>query len=171
MTLEGMLYPGDLRTDQPHWWADFKYQHSGPLTDRTGNNLLDNVFDITPLDTGESMPFAHTVLNRERDPSDPIYLADVTLQNVVVGSAYWLADANDLSRVLSSGTVTISGKSDGEVGTFVISNVAAYSPSFLMELRLRKGTSGDKYQSFKIFAFHSGAGASIYCSQIPDTVA
>jgi len=99
-------------------------------------------------------------LMHARLASDPLFLADVTIENAVIGSRYLLLDAANPSRVLSSGVVS----SD----PFIVSNVPGYSNPFLLELRLRKASSTPFYKPLTTFANHVPQGVRIYVVQVLD---
>lgn len=99
-----------------------------------------------------------------RLPADPLYYADVSVKNMVVGSAWIIGyDNAGTFTTLDSGTCTVTD--------FTISGVPAYSSSFLLELRARKGTAATKYLPFTTYAYHSQSVPTIYVSQVEDLVA
>lgn len=133
-----------------------------------GYDDLQNLFDTTIIDTRESVGKINRTIARERLPTDPLYNADLTLQNVSGGSRYWVANASDLTQVLATGTV--AGSEDAFYDE-VIPNVPAYGVPFLMEIRIRNATGAIKYKSFKTYVNHSSVGASAYVIQAVDPVA
>lgn len=98
-----------------------------------------------------------------RAPTDPYYYADLEIQNAVVGSRYWVAQASDLSNVIESGTVATS--------SFTISGIAAYANPMLVEIRLRKASGGTKYQAYRGYVYLPSSGAVAYVSQVEDEIA
>ena len=114
--------------------------------------------------TSKSRNSTFGTLSQERAPTDPIYLADVDVKNMVVGSRWMLGyDNNGVYTELDSGTCTVAD--------FTILSVPAYASPFLLELRVRKSSSGQKYEPLKLFGFHSAFGTSMYVSQQIDPVA
>jgi len=139
------------------------------VTDRpVGYDDLKNLFDTAEINTRESVGKLNRTIARERLPSDPLYNADLTLQNVSGGSRYWVANANDLTQVLATGVV--AGTED-QFYDEVIPNVPAYGVPFLLEIRIRNATGTIKYKAFKTYVNHSSAGASAYVIQALDPVA
>lgn len=139
------------------------------VTDRLLNYVeLKGLFDTTAIDSTESVGLVGRIIAHERLPTDPIYVANLTLQNVSGGSRYWVANAANLSQVLATGTV--AGSEDLSYDE-VIPSVPAYSSNFLLEIRVRNASGVIKYQPFKTFIPHSVAGASAYVIQTQDTVA
>ena len=114
--------------------------------------------------SAKSYPIDGCCLSNQRQPSDPYFYADVKLQNIVVGSAWMLGyyDSGTFTE-LSSGTAVSTD--------LTISNMPSYGSPFLLELRVRKSSSGIKYKPLKTFTFHSPLGVTIYVSQVVDTVA
>lgn len=87
----------------------------------------------------------------------------MTLQNVVAGSRYWVAQSSDPSNVIANG--------DAPGGDIVISGIGALANPMLLTIRVRKGTSGTKYRPFETNAYLVKAGATAYISQQLDPVA
>ena len=111
------------------------------------------------------------VISHTRAPTDPFFYADVEVQNARAGSAYMLG-------YLVSGEFTpLAGFSGTVAGTenalvdFTLTNVPSYAATMVLELRLRKGTSGTKYQPYSANAVHSSNGVIMYVSQVPDDIA
>lgn len=116
------------------------------------------------LSSAKAIPVSIVLGFVERGVGDPIYYADVVIQNAVVGSAYWLGyDVNGVFTTLDSGVVATSD--------FTIPNVPSYTIPMLLELRIRKSSAAPKYLPYKTFTSHTTSGTTIYTAQIPDTVA
>ncbi len=90
-----------------------------------------------------------------------IDLATVTLDNVVVGSAYEIYNQ-------TQETTVVSGKTAG--ASSVTEDVVAASGDVL-RIRVRKGTEATKYKPYTGYAAVSNGVASAYVSQQPDLVA
>lgn len=128
---------------------------------------------MKPIDTSKSIGmggYFTSIFAHQRAPTDAFFFANVVVQNAVVGSAYMLGY---LVGATPSGAFTPLAGFSGTVSNsdFTLSNVPSYESPMLLELRLRKGTSGAKYQPFKINAVHSSNGVTIYCSQVADPIA
>lgn len=96
----------------------------------------------------------------QRLPTDPIYLADVILDGVVPGSRYWLADADDLSRVLATGVA--------DTNPYTIANVPAYGNPFRIEIRIRNASSSPYYKPLTTYVFHAKEGVRVFIQQVLD---
>lgn len=116
------------------------------------------------LGSAKAQPVTGCALAIIRLPTDPLYYADVSVKNMVVGSR-WAIGYDD------SGTFTILDEGDCTATDFTIPSAPAYSSTFLLELRVRKGTTAPKYKPYKTYAYHSKQGATIYVSQVADPVA
>lgn len=120
---------------------------------------------VSVLDTARSSPsFADSrFFSVQRLPSDPLFYANITLQNIVVGSRYWVAKATDLSYVLATGVA--------ESSEVVLTNIQSYSNPMLIEVRVRKASEPVKYQPFVTYGYLVRGGVTIYCAQVADYVA
>ena len=99
-----------------------------------------------------------------RLPTDPVFYADFTLTNVIVGSSYWIADSSNLSNILASGTAATS--------TVVVTGMASYnSPTMLVTVRVRYSSGGTVYIPFETQAFHQKVAAGSYIIQTLDPTA
>lgn len=120
---------------------------------------------IGNIDSGLSAPgiFGAGGYYNQRLPADPIFFTTIVLQNIVVGSRYWVARASDLTLVLAAGVA----------GTAEVSleNVPSYSNPMLVEVRVRTASTEPKYQPFKTYGYLVRGGINIYCAQTPDPVA
>lgn len=86
----------------------------------------------------------------------------LTLQNVVSGSRYRVEDTN-----LSDALVTEGNASGGDI----VLSVPYYTSPHTFRIKVRKGTSAPKYQPFEILSVVTSSGASVYVSQVADTIA
>lgn len=118
-----------------------------------------------PATRGKVSPSCYGLTNGVfRLPTDPVFYADFTLTNVVVGSSYWIAESADLTNVLASGTAGAS--------TVVVSGMASYStPTMLVTIRIRYSSGGTVYTPFETQAYHSKSGAGSYIIQTLDPTA
>ncbi|MCU0689780.1 MAG: hypothetical protein MUF54_00125 [Polyangiaceae bacterium] len=97
-----------------------------------------------------------------RLPTDPLFYADLLLQNIVIGSRYRVTKSDDgtelATGVAGSTTVTLPG-------------LAVYANPMLVNIVARKGTSAPKYEPFETFAYMTRGSVSAYIAQIPDPIA
>ena len=119
------------------------------------------------LSTAESYPFnmtyyANCAVAIERLPTDPLFYATITLQNIVVGSRYWLAQASNLSNILAEG--------DAASTSVVLSSIPAYANPMLVEVRVRKGGTSPEYKPLKTYGYLGREGVSIYIAQTEDPI-
>lgn len=112
--------------------------------------------------TMKSAPVNTGAVSVQRAASDALYNASVVVIGGVAGSRYRLSD-NATGAVLSEGTLGDSPHS--------IASVAAYSSPALMEIRIRNASGETKYKPYSGFVYHSKAGATVFVSQIEDTIA
>ena len=119
---------------------------------------------ITAQPASAQMYYANgATLGTVRDPADPLFFAPITLQNIVVGSRYWIARASDLTTVLASGTA--------EATEITLDNLPAYANPMLVEVRIRKASEPIKYQPFVTYGYLVRGGITVYCAQVVDNVA
>lgn len=102
-----------------------------------------------------------------RLPTDPVYLADVTLQNVVPGSRIWMANNADLSQTLLDSFIAANESQEDPI---LLEGVPAYSTQMLICLRARKASGAPCYQPYETFAYHSPNGIVIWVAQVADGV-
>lgn len=113
--------------------------------------------------TGRSFPGSAS-LSFQRLPSDPVLYADVTLDNIVVGSRYRLEYHNGTSWVLlREGTAAST--------TVIETGVPAYSNPMLVRARVRKSSASPKYFPLDTFGYLVRGGVSIYVAQVADEIA
>jgi hypothetical protein len=97
-----------------------------------------------------------------RLPTDPLFYADLVLQNIVSGSRYRVTKADDDTELAT-----------GEAGstTVTLSGLAVYANPMLVKITVRKGTSAPKYQPLDTFAYMGRGTTSAFIAQIPDPIA
>ncbi len=115
-----------------------------------------------PPQSATSYHASGVTLSRIRNPSDPLFFASIMLQNIVVGSRYWIARASDLSDVLAEGVA--------ETSEITLENIPAYANPMLFEVRVRKGSGSPNYQPYKTFGYLVRDGATVYIAQVEDEV-
>jgi hypothetical protein len=126
-------------------------------------------FFPTPFGAVDQMGTAYTVpsfsfWSTQRLPSDPLFFAPVTLQNIVVGSRYRL-EYNDGSdwQLLAQGEAATT--------TVELSDIPAYSNPMLIRVRVRKASSAPKYAPLTTFGYLTRDGVNIYIAQQLDGIA
>lgn len=111
--------------------------------------------------TGEAWPSLMSLVH-QRLPTDPIFNANVVIQNAVVGSGYILLGPDGATVLAGPGTISTDPQT--------LSSVPAYGNPYIMELRLRKSTAGTRYVPLKQFGPHAVTGISFYVVQQADNV-
>jgi len=114
------------------------------------------------LDTASALPGMLGAIISQRDPEDPLFFADVTIQNIAIGSRHWIAQASDTSNVLATGIAASS-----EV---LIVGVPAYENPMLLEIRIRNSSGAPTYKPYETHVYLSRAGATAYVAQIVDDI-
>lgn len=97
-----------------------------------------------------------------RLPTDPLFYADLVLQNVVVNSRYRVI-VDDTGEELAAGTAA-----SAEV---TLSGLAVYANPQLVKITVRKGTSAPKYEPLDAYAYMTSGEVSAYIAQVPDPIA
>lgn len=92
-------------------------------------------------------------------PTDPLFYADLTLQNIVVGSRYRIT-RNDTGAELATG---VAGASP-----LTISGIPCFANPMQVDITVRNASGSTKYKVLDTAAFMAKTGASAYISQIPD---
>jgi hypothetical protein len=121
------------------------------------------LFSVAPQATARMQPSALGLsIGVFRLPTDPLFYADLVLQNIVSGSRYRVIkddDGTELSTgVAGSTTVTLTG-------------LPVYANPQLVKITVRKGTAAPKYQPFDTFAYMARGSVSAFIAQIPDPIA
>lgn len=132
----------------PNWWG------------RQYENGIDPAI-LLPRTT--SAPGFFAVMANQRLPSDPLFYAPVILENVVVGSRYYLFNPTDHTALVPPGTATES--------PFTIPLVPAYASPQMIGCTVRYSSAVTKYYPITIYAYQNRGGVSFYISQVVDTVA
>lgn len=128
--------------------------------------LFNSTFGSIPTSKSLGLAGGGGILYAEqRSPSDPFFYADVTIDNIVVGSR-WM-----LGYTPSGGAFTELASGTASTTSVVVSNVPSYSAPMQLELRVRKASDGVKYQPLRVYTVHSPNGASFFISQVPDDIA
>lgn len=112
---------------------------------------------IEQISTSKSMSYGCNDYFNLRLPTDPFFYGTLTIQNVLSGSNYWVAQTSDLTNVLASGTQ--SGSSD-----IVITSIPALESPMLVTIRVRKAG----YVPFETNAYLYSTGGLSYIIQVTD---
>jgi len=115
-----------------------------------------SAFSILP--TAKSMPLGTGIIGTQRSPEDALFYANLTIQNAIADSLYWIARSSDLTSVLASGTIA--------EGDNVIENIPGYESPMLVTVRIRKAG----YDPFETQANLISSGVGVYVIQQQDTV-
>jgi len=91
-----------------------------------------------------------------RLPTDPLFYADLTLENIVVGSRYRVTRASN-GEELATGVAAST--------TEVISGVPAYSNPMLIDITVRNASGTPAYRIFDTAAYLYKTGGSAYILQ------
>ena len=97
-----------------------------------------------------------------RLPTDPLFFANLTLENIVVGSRYRVTRA-------SNGDELATGEAANT--TVTLTGIAVYSNPMLVKIAVRKGTTAPKYIPLDAYASMTRGTATAYISQVPDPIA
>jgi hypothetical protein len=94
-----------------------------------------------------------------RLPTDPLFYADLTLLNIVVGSRYRIT-RNDTSAELATGVASSTAET--------AFGLACYANPMRVDITVRNASGSTKYRVFDTSAFMVKAGTSAYILQQPD---
>lgn len=95
-------------------------------------------------------------LSYSRLPTDPLFYADLTLENIVVGSRYRVT-RNDTGAELATGVAAST--------TEVISGIPCFANPMLVDITVRKASGSPNYIIFDTAAYIPKAGGSAYILQ------
>lgn len=94
-----------------------------------------------------------------RLPTDPLFFAPLTLDNIVVGSRYRItrrSNGDELATGVASST------------TEVIAGIPVYSNPMLVDITIRNASGSPAYSIFDTAAFMTREGATAYILQRPE---
>lgn len=97
-----------------------------------------------------------------RLPTDPLFYAALTLNNIAIGSRYRMT-RDSTGDLLAEGIAA-----DTEVS---VPNIPAHENPMLVKVTVRKGTSAPKYQPGDFYGYLAKTGGSVYVAQVPDAIA
>jgi len=111
--------------------------------------------------SSQAVPAMPGALGVVRHPGDPVYLTNITLKNIIIGSRYWIAQESDHSVVLTSG---VAASTD-----VVLSNIPVYETDMLALVRVRNASgSPPYYKPLDSYAYLTKAAVIVFISQEDD---
>ena len=116
-------------------------------------------FTLSPASSATIWPSLKCSLGVQRLPTDPLYYADLTLQNVVSSSRY---------RVTRADTGAELATSTGGGSDIVIADVPCYANPMLVNISVRNASGATKYKPFETAAYIYKTGGSAYIIQQVD---
>jgi hypothetical protein len=114
-----------------------------------------------PLTRGRLHSFEGGPMSLARLATDSIGNFNLTLTNVVVGSAYRV-------EVQGTGALITQGTAASSSFALTIPAYAAGNPSNDLRIKVRKGTAAPYYKDYTTLATAVVGSQSIYIAQIPD---
>lgn len=124
--------------------------------------ILTGEFSVIPAASGRILPAQYMGVGVFRLPTDPLFFADLTLQNIAVGSRYRVTRA-------SNGEELAAGEAAS--ATVNLTGLAVYANPMLVKITVRKATTAPKYQPLDTFVNMGRGVATAYISQVPDPIA
>lgn len=117
---------------------------------------------VVPAPRPSIAPTIAASLGVFRLPADPLFFANLTLENIAVGSRYRVTRASD-DLELAAGEAAST--------TVNLTGIAVYSNPMLVQIAVRKGTTAPKYIPLDAYASMSRGTATAYISQVPNPIA
>jgi len=111
----------------------------------------------TGVHTGRGYPSGDRHLFVRRLITDPIFIADITIEGAIIGSRFLLMDNNFRSVVLQSGVITSS--------SHTLTGVPVFTTPNKVLLRLRKSSISPIYRQLELVISHFPSGTSVTVSQ------
>lgn len=145
-------------------WADNATIYSGATSRATvnGDSTYGGLFPVFQLSNIDGLLIYTTVNQSYKYPA--VYV-DLTLKNIMGGSRYYVYDTSN-GRLIESGTVS------GSVATDQVVKVPyEYASDINVLVRVRKGSSSQKYFPFETNGSYGRNGGTVYVAQVPDGIA
>ena len=114
---------------------------------------------VAPTASNRFVSNVNGIVGAFRLPTDPLYYATMTLQNVVSGSRYRVT-RNDTGAELTTGT--------GGGADIVLSGLPAYANPMLCNISVRNASGATKYKPVSTAAYLYKTGGSSYIVQVVD---
>jgi hypothetical protein len=111
---------------------------------------------IGPSPSAKTFGTSYGGVGAARLPADPLFYADLTLENVVVGSRYRVT-RHDTGAELATGVAAAT--------TVVCSGLACFANPFQVDIAVRNASGSPAYIPFATSAFMTKAGGSAYVLQ------
>jgi hypothetical protein len=118
--------------------------------------IPDTVNAFAPAQSGRVESVGSYGVGVFRLPTDPLFYASLTLQNIVVGSRYRVT-RRDNGQELATGVAASS--------TVVIAGVPCYANPMLVNITVRNASGTPTYKIFDTSAYISKSGGSAYILQ------
>ena len=117
-----------------------------------------------PTSRGRQYPSEGGYLSAARLATDSLGNMTLTLTNVVVGSRIRIEEQ-------VAGTLVDERTATGTTEVFTVPVYSGGSASNDLRIKVRKGTSGPKYQPFETLAVAAIGTQSVYIAQVADPIA
>ncbi len=111
---------------------------------------------ISPAARGRTAPAIGQGVGIFRLPTDPLFFAQLTLDNIVVGSRYRVTRRSN-GEELATGVAAST--------TEVIAGISIYSNPMLVDITVRNASGSPAYSIFDTSAFMTREGATAYILQ------
>lgn len=111
---------------------------------------------IGPTPSAKMLGASQGSIGAMRLPTDPMFYATLTLQNIIVGSRYRVT-RNDIGVQLATGVAASS--------TEVLASIPCFANPMQVDISVRNASGSPKYKPFETAAFMISAGASAYILQ------
>lgn len=117
---------------------------------------------VVPAPRPSIAPTIAASLGVFRLPTDPMFFANLTLENIAIGSRYLITRASD-------GLELAAGEAANT--TVTLTGISVYSNPMLVKIAVRKGTTAPKYIPLDAYASMTRGTVTAYISQVPDPIA
>ena len=109
--------------------------------------------------TGKGQPTPAEVMFFQRLPTDPLFYADLTLENIVVGSRYRVTRRSTGAEL----AIGVAGSTSE-----VLAGLPCFTNPMQVDITVRNASGSPAYRVFDTSAFMVKAGASAYILQQAD---
>lgn len=110
--------------------------------------------------TSKSLMCSAGMISHLRVAGDTFFYADITLNDVILGSRYWIVDYTDNTVILSTGLITTNPQ--------ILTGIPAQNQPQVLMLRLRNASGVTKYKQYESVNVHQKTGTYFYCAQQVD---
>jgi hypothetical protein len=119
---------------------------------------------VIPTNRGRWVPDCFSPISRQLLSTDSLGNMTLTLTNVVIGSRIRIEEQ-------ASGALIEDRAATGTTEVFTVPVYSGGNPSNDLRIKVRKGTSGPKYQPFETLAVAAIGTQSVYIAQVADAIA